>query len=132
MYDTKFVCTYNTPEVFLDTDNISQEEKDFVRDAIYRQELLNVFGIDECNETEIDKAMEEAISELYIKVKDCAVLKECMLKLAGNFVITNNFVSLMLLYSYDYMYLTHICVSEFLKNGKINENNSLKLKEIIS
>ena len=132
MYDTKFVCTYNTPEVFLDTDNISQEEKNFVRDAIYRQELLNVFGIDECNETEMDKAIEEAISELYIKVKDCDALKECMLKLAGNFMITNNLVSLMLLYSYDYMHLTHICVSEFLDNGKINENNSLKLKEIIS
>ena len=132
MYDTKFLCTYNTTEVFLDTDNISQEEKDFVRDAIYRQELLNVFGIDECNETEMDKAIEEAISELYIKVKDCDALKECMLKLAGNFMITNNLVSLMLLYSYDYMHLTHICVSEFLDNGKINENNSLKLKEIIS
>ena len=132
MYDTKFVCTYNTPEVFLDTDNISQEEKDFVRDAIYRQELLNIFGIDEYNEKEMDKAMEEAISELYIKVKDCDALKECILKLADNFMITNNLVSLMLLYSYDYMHLTHICISEFLENGKIEENNILKLKEIIS
>ena len=132
MYDTKFVCTYNTPEVFLDTDNISQEEKDFVRDAIYRQELLNIFGIDEYNEKEMDKAMEEAISELYIKVKDCDALKECILKLADNFMITNNLVSLMLLYSYDYMHLTHICISDFLENGKIEENNILKLKEIIS
>ena len=132
MYDTKFVCTYNTPEVFLDTDNISQEEKVFVRDAIYRQELLNIFGIDEYNEKEMDKAMEEAISELYIKVKDCDALKECILKLADNFMITNNLVSLMLLYSYDYMHLTHICISEFLENGKIEENNILKLKEIIS
>ena len=132
MYDTKFVCTYNTPEVFLDTDNISQEEKDFVRDAIYRQELLNIFGIDEYNEKEMDKAMEEAISELYIKVKDYDALKECILKLADNFMITNNLVSLMLLYSYDYMHLTHICISEFLENGKIEENNILKLKEIIS
>jgi hypothetical protein len=131
MYDTKFVCTYNTPEVFLDTDNITQEEKDFVREAIYRQELLNVFGIDDFDETELDKAMETAISELYIKVKDCDALKECILKLEDNFMITNKLLSLMLLYSYDYMYLTHICISEFLKNGKINENNILKLKEII-
>jgi len=131
MYDTKFVCTYNTPEVFLDTDNISQEEKDFVRDAIYRQELLNVFGIDDCNETELDKAMETAITELYVKVKHCDSLKECILKLAGNFMITNNLIALMLLYSYDYMYLTHICISEFLENGKIEENSILKLKSVI-
>lgn len=131
MYDTKFVCTYNTPEVFLDTDNISQEEKDFVRDAIYRQELLNVFGIDDCNETEMDKAMERAITELYVKVKDCDALKECILKLADNFMITSNSIALMLLYSYDYMYLTHICISEFLENGKIDENSILKLKSAI-
>ena len=96
------------------------------------QELLNIFGIDEYNEKEMDKAMEEAISELYIKVKDCDALKECILKLADNFMITNNLVSLMLLYSYDYMHLTHICISDFLENGKIEENNILKLKEIIS
>jgi len=127
MYDTKFVCTYNTPEVFLDTDNISQEEKEFVRDAIYRQELLNVFGIDECNETEMDRA----ISELYEKVKDCDDLKECILKLAANFMISNKVFGLIILYAYDYMHLTHICVSDFLENGKIDEVNILNLKSAI-
>ena len=35
MYNTKIVCTYNTPEVFLEEDNVSEEEKGFIRDAIY-------------------------------------------------------------------------------------------------
>jgi hypothetical protein len=126
MYDTKFICTYNTPEVFIESDNISQEEKEFVRDVIYRQELLNIFVIDSYNETEIDAA----ILELYEKVEHCLVLEECMLKLAGNFM-TNKKIGFMMLYSYDYMHLTHICVSEFLDNGKINETNILKLKAVI-
>jgi hypothetical protein len=127
MYNTKFVCTYNTPDVFIETDNISQEEEDFVRDAIYRQELLNIFGMDTYNETEMDKAF----LELYKKVEKYDVLEEYMLKLAGNFMTDSKELGLMLMYSYDYMHLTHICVSEFLDNGKINETNILKLKAAI-
>jgi hypothetical protein len=127
MYNTKFVCTYNTPDVFIETDNISQEEEDFVRDAIYRQELLNIFGMDTYNETEMDKAF----LELYKKVEKYDVLEEYMLKLAGNFMTDSKELGLMLMYSYDYMHLTHICVSEFLDNGKINETNILKLKAVI-
>jgi hypothetical protein len=127
MYDVKFVCTYNTPDVFIETDNISPEEEEFVRDAIYRQELLNIFGLDEYNETEIDAS----ISQLNKKLENCDELKECMLKLAGNFMISDKEIGLMILYSYDYMYLTHICVSEFLENGKIDEMNILKLKAAI-
>jgi hypothetical protein len=127
MYNTKFVCTYNTPDVFIETDNISQEEEDFVRDAIYRQELLNIFGMDAYNETEMDKAF----LELYKKVEKYDVLEEYMLKLAGNFMTDSKELGLMLMYSYDYMHLTHICVSEFLDNGKINETNILKLKAAI-
>ena len=50
MYDTKFVCTYHTPEVFLDTDNVTEDEKEFIRNTIYRQELLYILGMDEYNE----------------------------------------------------------------------------------
>jgi hypothetical protein len=50
MYNTKVVCTYNTPEVFLETDDITDDEKAFVRDIIYRQELLDILNIDYENE----------------------------------------------------------------------------------
>ena len=49
MYNTKFVCTYNTPDVFSVDDNISDDEKKFVRDVIYRQELLNILGMEDFN-----------------------------------------------------------------------------------
>ena len=47
MYNTKLVCTYNTSDVFLDSDNITEDEKKFICDTIYRQELLNILGIEE-------------------------------------------------------------------------------------
>jgi hypothetical protein len=129
MYDTKFVCTYNTSEVFSEEDNqiITDEEKEFIRDAIYRQELLNILEINEYNEPEINKA----IHELYGRVKDCETLRDCMLKLASHFMSTDDEFGLMIMFCYDYMYLSHICISEFIETGKIDEKNMKNLKNIV-
>ena len=51
MYNTKVICTYNTPDVFSVDDNINEEEKGFVRDTLYRQELLNILGIEDFNDS---------------------------------------------------------------------------------
>ena len=127
MYNTKIVCTYNTPEVFLDEDNVSEEEKGFIRDAIYRQEFLDILGIEDFDDSE----MESKIHELYKKVSDNTFLKECMNKLSGQFMSIDCEFGLMIMFSYDYMYLTHICISEFLETGAISEKNILNLRSII-
>jgi hypothetical protein len=127
MYDTKFVCTYHTPEVFLDTDNVTEDEKEFIRNTIYRQELLYILGMDEYNEAEINTVM----NEIYNKAKENDELKKCMNKLAGQFMKADEEFGLMLLFSYDYMYLTHICISELFETGKIDEKNMRNLKGIV-
>ena len=127
MYDTKFVCTYHTPEVFLDTDNVTEDEKEFIRNTIYRQELLYILGMDDYNEAEINTAM----NEIYNKAKENDELKKCMNKLAGQFMKADEELGLMLLFSYDYMYLTHICISELFETGKIDKKNMLNLNSII-
>jgi hypothetical protein len=127
MYNTKFVCTYHTPEVFLDTDNITEDEKEFIRNTIYRQELLYILGMEEYNEAEINTAM----NEIYNKAKENDELKKCMNKLAGQFMKADEVFGLMLLFSYDYMYLTHICISELFETGKIDKKNMLNLNSII-
>ena len=127
MYNTKIVCTYNTPEVFLEEDTVSEEEKGFIRDAIYRQEFLNILGIEDFDDSE----MESKIHELYKKVSDNTFLKECMNKLSGQFMSIDCEFGLMIMFSYDYMYLTHICISEFLETGAISEKNIANLRSII-
>ena len=127
MYNTKVVCTYNTPDVFSVDDNVSEEEKNFVRDVIYRQELLNILGMEEFNDSE----MERTIHELFKKVREEPFLKECMIKLSGHFLNIDQEIGLMLMFSYDYMYLTHICISELLDTGIISEKNMLTLRSII-
>jgi hypothetical protein len=127
MYNTKVICTYNTSEVFSVEDNISEEDKDFVRDAIYRQELLNILGMEEFNDLE----MERTIHELFKKVSEDPFLKECMIKLSGHFLNIDQEIGLMLMFSFDYMYLTHICISELLDTGIISDKNMSNLRSII-
>jgi hypothetical protein len=127
MYNTKINCTYHTPEVFLNTDEVSETDKKFIRDVIYRQELLDIFGIEEYIDTEINKS----IYELYAKIKDCIRLKECMVNLSKKFMSLDEKIGLIILFSYDYLYLTHRCVCEFLGKGTISSENIELLKSNI-
>lgn len=127
MYNTKFVCTYNTSEVFINSDDITYNETEFIRDAIYRQELLNIFGMSNYNETK----MVNKIHKLYEKIKDNEELKECMVYLAHHFMSIDEEFGLMILFSYTYMYLTHNCVCELLETGEITKKNMDKLKAIV-
>lgn len=127
MYNTKILCTYHSSDVFLNSDELSESDMDFIRNTIYRQELLDILNIEEFNENEMDIALHE----LYEKIKDCTELIECMQKLASHFTSTDEEFGLMLLFAFDYMYLTHICVSEFLETGKISEFNITNLRKIV-
>ena len=127
MYNTKAICTYNTPEVFLDSDIVTDKEKDFIRDTLYKAELLSILGIEDFDEIKINIIMHD----LYQKVENCQELKECITYLANRFMSEDLELGLMLLFSYDYMYLSHICICEYLETGKIKENNISKLKSIV-
>lgn len=138
MYNTKVECTYNTPEVFLETDNITDDEKSFIRNIIYRQELLNVLDIDyENDDNDNEEKISEAINDLYNLVKDSTCLTKCMVKVVekhlnvGKYMTGGEELGMMLLYSYDYMYLTHICISEFIETGTISDENIGKLDKAL-
>ena len=127
MYNTAIVCTYHTSEVFLETDEITEEERNFVRDAIYRQELLDILDMEEYNESELMRS----INELYRKIHTCNQIKECMLKLAKKYISDDPVFGLTLLFAFEFMHLSHICISEYLETGKINEKNITDLREAV-
>ena len=139
MYNTKVECTYNTPEVFLETDNITDDEKTFIRNIIYRQEFLNVLDIDyENSYDDNEEKISEAIKNLYNQVKNCEKITKCMVKViqkhmnVGKYMTSDEELGMMLLFSYDYMYLTHICISEFIETGNIDDKNIKKLVKALN
>ena len=150
MYNIEHLSIYNTDGIFLPTDVITDFEKEFVRDVIYRQELLKIFGLAEYSEI----AMIQSIYSLYDKIKGCQELKECMSKLgeitlrmnadeilndnSNNDNLNNNSlnnskeeIGLIVLFSFDYLYLSHNCVCEYLESGEITNESLSKLRSKI-
>jgi hypothetical protein len=127
MYNTKVACSYNTVDVFLDSDDITASEMEFVRDALYRQELLDVLELEEYDE----ELMSAAIHKLYDRVKESQELRKCMIKTAERFMSADEEVGLLVLFAYDYMYLTHTCICEYLETGKVTQTSMDNLNAAI-
>lgn len=124
MYDTKYNCRYHKDDVFLETDVISEDEKEFVRNVLYREDLLNIFCI---NDDEIFNNF-AVMSELYNRIYNCDELRECMRLAASKMISEDENIGLCILFSYDYLHLTHICISSFLENGRIHIEDYKLLK----
>jgi hypothetical protein len=126
MYNTKIICTYHTDDIFIESDKITEHEKGFIREVIYRQELLDILGIKNYNEIE----MNDAIHELFIKIKECKQIIECIKEITNQFMINNDDeFGLILLYSYDYLSITHKCISEYLNTGNFPNILLEKIKQ---
>ncbi len=128
MYDTKFECRYHKEDVFLETDKVNDYEKSFIRDILYKEDLLNIFSIDYYDDD--FETFSNIIPELYSKIKECLPLTECMTRMAAKVMSEDLQTGLCILYSYDYMYITHKCVSEYLESGSLSEENMKLLDEI--
>lgn len=128
MYNTKFECRYHKEDVILDTDNVTQYDINFIRNYLYKEDLLNIFNIDYGDNEEV---FEHSISELYEKIKQCKILKEWMEKASLILFSTDIKNGLCILYSYDYMYITHRCISEYLDTGLVSEENINLLNNIL-
>lgn len=120
MYDTKFECRYHKDDVFLETDNITDDEKTFIRNILYKEDLLNIFLIDFNDDFDV---FTNVITELYEKIKYYLPFKECMKKMAETIMSQDEQSGLVIMFSYDYMYITHKCISEYLESGSVSEEN---------
>lgn len=125
MYNSKIICTYHTDEIFLPTDDINELEKGFIRNVIYRQELLNILEMDNYSEEE----MTLKLKELYELLKECEEMKECMMEMANIFHSQDIELGLMMLFSYDYLFITHKCINEYLENKIIPTELLDKIKQ---
>ena len=127
MYNIKYECRYHKNDIFLETDIITDDEKDFIRNILYKEDVVNIFEIDSNDEFEI---FNDIIPNLYEKIKNNIFLKECMKKAASKLISEDEELGLCILYSYDFMYLTHKCVSEYLDTGLISHENKNLFKNM--
>jgi len=132
-YNTKYVCSYNDSDVFLESELeiLNEDEKQFVRDALYRRDICNIFNIrEQCFD---EKKITSIITALYKNINGENFIKLCTTKISNNFFSNDLELGFLILFSFDYLYLLHPCISEFIETGKISENNNslIKLKKIL-
>lgn len=128
-YNTNYICKYKN-NVFSkeEEDKLSENEKYFVTDSLYRNDVLNIFRLEEFDEEKINNC----IREIYEKVKNYDDLKPLLKKLATYFFSEDCELGMLLMFSYDYLEHTHQCICEFLETGQISIDKLNKLKDVIN
>jgi predicted transcriptional regulator len=131
MYNTKYECRYDKDTVFLKEDKVSDNEKEYILNILYQEDYLAIFSIKQYD-AKAATNLSNSIGELYEKIKDSDVLKDIMKKAASTVMSIDLQIGLCILYSYDYMYITHKCVSEYLDTNFISLYNIDKINKLIS
>lgn len=124
LYNTAYVISYMDSDVFIETDEVNDAEKIFIRNCIYRQDLLNIFGLEEF----VDKTINNKISKLLKLLRYHSDLYDCMLIAAKAMSEEDGLSGLMILFSFDYLHLTHPCICEYIKTGSIVQEKIDQLK----
>jgi len=112
-YNTNYLCTYYCSNVFLESviEILSKEEMEFIRNALYRNDILHIFNMDDFDETILNKK----IHELYEIIKEDENLINMMKKYSEE--ITGSIdheIGLVIMFSYDFLYITHPLISSFI------------------
>ena len=130
LYNTVYDCQYMNSNLTLFQDwelaILSKEEQLFVRNLLYKQDMMFIFYQQE-SEFYSDDTIHEAVGKLFAIVSKASIpeLNSCMAKLASRVLSTQLELGFVMLYSYDYLHLVHPCVSELLETGNILKNKQL-------
>ena len=129
-YDTSYACRYHKDDIFLEEDNATDGEKEYVRTILYREDLQHIFQLEEQDDLEVFNAL---LPPLYDRLKPCNELCDAMRAASSSHLFCEDEeVGLCILLSYDYLYLTHECISSYLEQGavdkKVFETLLLKIK----
>ena len=129
MYNTLATCTYNLEdEIFLETDDITPFEKEFIQNIIYRQELMDIFELEEYYEP----LLQERLHNVYETVKSYTPFQPCILSACATIQSTDEEMGWIVLFSYDYLSYTHACICEYIIDGKMSDENIQKLTNALS
>jgi len=133
MYNTKYECRYHKVDVILPDDKVTPEEEEYIRNTLYQEDYFNVFSInyEETDDEYNMKLLSKAVYNLFEKIKDSDVLKLFMQKASGYIISEDLQLGLCILYSYDYMYLIHECVSEYLDTGFVSSDSIDRMNKIL-
>lgn len=129
MYNTHYTCFYNNEELMFPIQNkLTLEEKEEIKDLIYKEDILNSFGLNEFDEHVIINE----IDNLYNIMKNVSELNDILDILSAKMMSTDRSTGFIILFSYDYFYLTHQIICDFLNDKKIDNIKIMELTTMVN
>jgi hypothetical protein len=104
-YNYNYTCCYKNNDIFTPEESaiLDSREKQFVQDALYRSDLLNIFFLEDFEEVKLNSLMSKVLEF----IKDDSNMLEQMKKTKTSEPLT----ALMILFSFDYLNETHTYIS---------------------
>lgn len=129
MYITHYECFYNDDKkMFSGKEDLTENDKLEIKDFIYREDLINAFGLEEFDERLINIEIEI----LYEQMKHITELHPILDTLAAKMMSTDRTIGFLILFSYDYFYLTHQIICGFIHNNKIEDVKIAELTIVVN
>jgi len=139
MYNSQFTSTYSyyDPELrskfhseeIIDSDDVKEFEE--LSNVIYQADLLRAFGFTvEDLESKIEFNT-EIMHQLYDELKINPVFLVCIEKSKNKHLCEDLEAAFITLFAYDYFFLTHKCICEYLTSGNISKANIDNLKRAL-
>jgi hypothetical protein len=142
MYNSKLICTYSYYDAYLRSCYHSNEKYDLtdvqdfedLTEIIYKTELLNAFCVsskdDELNTIDFS-IINNKLMELYSQMKRNEKIFNCIEKTMKKHFCEDLESGFIVLFSYDYFFLTHKCVCDFLNISDVSDSNISNLKHAL-
>jgi len=139
MYNSQFISTYSYYDTELRNKYHSEEkiEEDDVNgfeelsEVIYQADLLRAFGF---TVADLEKEIElntTLMHELYNQFKIHPSFAECIEKSKNKHLCEDLEAAFITLFSYDYFFLTHKCICEYLNDSNIRTESIENLKSAL-
>ena len=131
-YNTSYQCHYKDYEKnkeLIETEefkSFSRQDIYLLEKKIYQDDLLSIFNIDK-EEDFIDENVNNIIHDLYLKL----IKNEKMRFLMEKINKEDPEMGLMIMFSMDFLYLSHPCFCEFLEKDFVSPEKFLLLEEEI-
>lgn len=139
-YDMNYRCKYNDSQEIEKYKTLKNENDDIdleidVENELFRLDLLNIFKLDRYNDSSINNTI-DFIYDNYLQNSSNVQIKkfrECVEKALELFLFQDEDkkLGLTILFSYEYLNITHNCISELLKTNTITDETLSKLQKIL-
>jgi hypothetical protein len=135
VYNFQHICSYQyydskfkdiIPNNLIVTEEVEQCEDS--ADLIYKSDILQAFNLTEYD----DDKIQEEMKKLFEKIKHNEKMIEYMKILAHRFLTEDIEFGLVLLFSYDTFFATHLCIRDIIEKCDISEGNMNLLTKLIN